>query len=64
MRAAKWITLMAVVSLPAVGLADDLDPAAVNRSAGLAVAAVGGEHSAGGHWLASFATYLVTGKGR
>ena len=29
-----------------------------HREAGLA--AVTGEHYAGGHWLASFATYLVT----
>jgi hypothetical protein len=33
-----------------------------HRTAGLA--AVTGEHYAGGHWLGSFATYLVTGKGR
>lgn len=32
-----------------------------HREAGLA--AVTGEHYAGGHWLASFATYLVTGRG-
>ena len=32
-----------------------------HRDAGLA--AVTGEHYAGGHWLASFATYLVTGRG-
>lgn len=32
-----------------------------HRTAGLA--AVTGEHYAGGHWLASFATYLVTGRG-
>jgi len=34
----------------------------VHRSAGLA--SVTGEHYEGGHWLGSFATYLVTGKGR
>jgi len=28
------------------------------------LASVTGEHYEGGHWLASFATYLVTGKGR
>jgi hypothetical protein len=33
---------------------------AVHRQAGLS--AVTGEHYAGGHWLASFATYLVTDK--
>lgn len=33
-----------------------------HRAAGLA--AVTGEHYEGGHWLGSFATYLVTGKGR
>jgi hypothetical protein len=35
--------------------------AAVHAEAGLA--AVTGAHYAGGHWLASFATYLVTGRG-
>ncbi len=34
----------------------------VHRAAGLA--SVTGEHYEGGHWLGSFATYLVTGKGR
>jgi hypothetical protein len=34
----------------------------VHRKAGLA--SVTGEHYEGGHWLGSFATYLVTGKGR
>ncbi len=51
------------------GLPDD-DPrrpalsaaADTHREAGLA--AVTGEHYEGGHWLGSFATYLVTGKGR
>ena len=33
-----------------------------HREAGLA--SVTGEHYEGGHWLGSFATYLVTGKGR
>ncbi|MCU0302551.1 MAG: DUF2891 domain-containing protein [Thermoanaerobaculales bacterium] len=35
--------------------------AQVHREAGLA--SVTGEHYEGGHWLGSFATYLVTGKG-
>lgn len=35
--------------------------AAVHRTAG--VRAVTGEHYEGGHWLGSFATYLVTGRG-
>jgi Protein of unknown function (DUF2891) len=35
--------------------------AAAHRTAGLA--AVTGEHYEGGHWLGSFATYLVTGRG-
>jgi hypothetical protein len=35
--------------------------ARVHAEAGLA--SVTGEHYAGGHWLASFATYLVTGRG-
>jgi hypothetical protein len=35
--------------------------AAVHRETGLA--AVTGEHYEGGHWLGSFATYLVTGRG-
>jgi hypothetical protein len=35
--------------------------AAAHRRAGLA--AVTGEHYEGGHWLGSFATYLVTQRG-
>ena len=35
--------------------------AAAHRTSGLA--AVTGEHYAGGHWLGSFATYLVTERG-
>jgi hypothetical protein len=35
--------------------------AAAHRQAGLA--AVTGEHYEGGHWLGSFATYLVTKRG-
>jgi hypothetical protein len=35
--------------------------AAVHRESGLR--AVTGEHYEGGHWLGSFATYLVTGRG-
>jgi hypothetical protein len=35
--------------------------AAAHRSSGLA--AVTGEHYEGGHWLGSFAAYLVTGRG-
>lgn len=38
-----------------------LAAAATHRQAGLA--AVTGEHYAGGHWLASFATYLATERG-
>jgi hypothetical protein len=38
-----------------------LDAARRHREAGLA--AVTGEHYEGGHWLGSFATYLVTGRG-
>ena len=34
---------------------------AAHRAAGLA--AVTGEHYEGGHWLGSFAVYLVTGRG-
>jgi hypothetical protein len=33
-----------------------------HRAAGLV--AVTGEHYEGGHWLGTFATYLVTAKGR
>jgi hypothetical protein len=36
--------------------------AEAHKTAGLA--SVTGEHYEGGHWLGSFATYLVTGKGR
>jgi hypothetical protein len=35
--------------------------AAAHRESGLA--AVTGEHYEGGHWLGSFATYLMTGRG-
>jgi hypothetical protein len=35
--------------------------AAVHREKGLA--AVTGEHYEGGHWLGTFAVYLVTGRG-
>jgi hypothetical protein len=35
--------------------------AGVHRAKGLA--AVTGEHYEGGHWLASFAIYLATGRG-
>ncbi|WP_417316948.1 DUF2891 domain-containing protein [Emcibacter sp.] len=38
-----------------------LNAAQVHRIVGLQ--AVTGEHYAGGHWLASFATYLMTGRG-
>ena len=37
------------------------EAAAVHRVSGLV--SVTGEHYEGGHWLGSFATYLVTGKG-
>ena len=37
------------------------DAAAAHRASGLA--SVTGEHYEGGHWLASFAVYLVTGRG-
>jgi len=38
--------------------------AAAEAHRGVGLAAVTGEHYEGGHWLGSFATYLVTGKGR
>lgn len=38
--------------------------AAAQRHAEAGLAAVGGEHYAGGHWLASFAVYLTTRRGR
>jgi hypothetical protein len=41
---------------------ESLDRSSVERFAGLA--SVTGEHYEGGHWLRSFAAYLVTGKGR
>lgn len=37
-----------------------LAAAAIHREAG--IASVSGDHYEGGHWLASFATYLVTGR--
>ncbi len=51
------------------GLPDD-DPrvpslqAAADAHRAVGLAAVTGEHYEGGHWLGSFATYLVTAKGR
>jgi hypothetical protein len=51
------------------GLPDD-DPrraalrAAADTHSKSGLASVTGEHYEGGHWLASFATYLVTGKGK
>jgi hypothetical protein len=36
--------------------------AAADRHAEAGIASVSAEHYAGGHWLASFATYLVTGR--
>jgi hypothetical protein len=38
--------------------------AAADTHAEVGLASVTGEHYEGGHWLGSFATYLVTGKGR
>ena len=38
--------------------------AAADSHAEVGLASVTGEHYEGGHWLGSFATYLVTGKGR
>jgi len=38
--------------------------AAADAHADVGLASVTGEHYEGGHWLGSFATYLVTGKGR
>ena len=55
------------------GIADGLPPAdprvaALRAAAGVharsGVASVTGAHYEGGHWLASFATYLLTGRGR
>jgi len=37
--------------------------AAADRHAASGLAAVTGEHYAGGHWLGTFATYLATGRG-
>ena len=37
--------------------------AAAHTHAASGLAAVTGEHYAGGHWLASFATYLTTRRG-
>jgi hypothetical protein len=58
-----WNLEAVAASLPAQDArrASLLAAAAVHRHVGLA--SVTGEHYAGGHWLASFATYLVTGRG-
>ena len=37
---------------------------AAARHAGAALPAVTGEHYEGGHWLGSFAVYLLSGSGR
>ena len=59
-----WMLEGIVAGLPG----DDPRRAALQAAADthreVGLAAVTGEHYEGGHWLASFATYLVTGKGR
>ncbi len=59
-----WMLEGIVAGLPE----DDPRRAALQAAADIhsevGLAAVTGEHYEGGHWLASFATYLVTGKGR
>jgi len=60
----SWMLEGIVAGLPE----DDSRRAALQAAADthreVGLAAVTGEHYEGGHWLASFATYLVTGKGR
>jgi hypothetical protein len=59
-----WMLEGIVAGLPG----DDPRRAALQAAADthreVGLAAVTGEHYEGGHWLASFATYLVTGKGK
>ena len=58
-----WMLEGIAAGLPA---GDDRRPAlreAARRHRETGLAAVTGEHYAGGHWLASFATYLVTERG-
>jgi hypothetical protein len=58
-----WALRNIAASLPAGDkrIAALKSSAALHEKAGLA--AVTGDHYAGGHWLASFATYLVTNRG-
>lgn len=58
-----WMLEGMVGGLPAADprIASLRATAAAHRQAGLA--SVTGEHYEGGHWLGSFATYLVTGRG-
>ena len=58
-----WMLEGIAAGLPADDprLAALLEAAAAHRDAGLA--AVTGEHYEGGHWLGSFAVYLVSGRG-
>jgi hypothetical protein len=59
-----WMLEGIVAGLPG----DDPRRAALQAAADthreVGLAAVTGEHYEGGHWLASFATYFVTGKGK
>jgi len=53
--------LLEVDDLESEELEAVLAAAAAHRQSGLR--SVTGEHYEGGHWLGSFATYLVTGRG-
>jgi hypothetical protein len=59
-----WALENIAASLPAGDKRIPALEASATLHADAGLAAVTGAHYAGGHWLASFATYLVTGRGR
>lgn len=59
-----WMLEGILAGLPADDLRRPALRAAADAHREVGLAAVTGEHYAGGHWLGSFATYLVTEKGK
>ena len=59
-----WMLLGIASGLPARDVRRSALTAAAERHAQAALPAVTGEHYEGGHWLGSFAVYLVGGSGR
>jgi hypothetical protein len=58
-----WMLLGTAASLPASDARVSALRAAADRHREAGLRAVTGEHYEGGHWLGSFATYLVTERG-